>query len=96
VKTCTVVISHSHGVCGQPAVVVVGEFAECAEHAADAVSIAKTSGPVVTGPSVGDAVDVARHGKVYRGTVTRVTRGGRVFAQVTYGNGASREVEVGA
>lgn len=80
--------------CGKPAVytfrATTGEiFAECADHypgheAAYTVPTAK----------IGDRVDVHRHGGVYRGTVVRVTRTGRVFAEVTYNNGATRVVEV--
>ncbi len=92
--TCTVRNAVT-GACGKPAVYTFtgsgGEaFGECAEH---------YTGPVVaasTGPKIGDAVTVHRHGKAYRAVVTRVTRTGAVYAHVVYDNGAEREVRVSA
>lgn len=88
--TCTVGPSAVTGErCGKPAVswfTVAGiTYAECADHAVK---------QTIAAPAVGETVPVHRHGKVYTGTVVRVTRGGTVFARVTYGNGATRVVEV--
>ena len=93
--TCTVRTAVS-GVCGKPAVYTfqsrIGDevFAECAEHYAGPVYGA----PAAAGPQVGDAVEVARYGKTYRATVTRVGARGAVYATFTYGNGATRTVRV--
>lgn len=92
--TCTTTrLFEPGGVCGKPAIYVEGEYAECAECAAHPASMYATRG-IVAGPKVGEKVDVHRHGKVYTGTVERVTRGGNVFAKVTYGSGATRVVKV--
>lgn len=87
--TCTVRYAVT-GACGEPAVWSNGKFAECAEHAADAIALARPR-PVVA-KEVGDAVTVERHGKRYIGTVCRVGARGAVYAEVTYDNGVTRVV----
>lgn len=76
-----------------------GQFAECAEHAAQPGSLATTRDMVasVRKPDeyrVGDVVDVHRYGKVYRARVTSVGARGAAYATFTYGNGAERTVRV--
>ncbi len=92
-RTCTVHV-HVGEICGAPAVYVEGEFAECAEHAADPVALARTRRVRVGAHQVGDEVEIARHGKTYTGRVVRVGARGAAYAEVEYGNGARREVRV--
>lgn len=76
--------------CGQPAVTTFTgadgtPYAECAEHAGDyAVNWARQD----------EVVPVVRHGKVYMGTVTKVTRAGNTYAEIIYDNGVKRTVRV--
>jgi hypothetical protein len=97
-KACTTTRQFKPGgICGKPAIYVEGEYAECAECAGQPGSLYATrkyAKGVAAGPAIGAKVDVHRHGKVYIGTVERVTRGGTVFAKVTYGTGATRIVKV--
>lgn len=95
-STCTVSrpASQGGGPCGAPAVYVEKDLGECAKHAAQHGSLASTRRMIDLRPAVGDSVDVARHGHVYVGRVSRVTRGGVVYATVTYGSGSTREVRV--
>jgi hypothetical protein len=76
--------------CGKPAVRTFrshGEtFAECAEHAPSHAARPAWSAP--------GTVEVHRHGKTYTGRVTRTTRSGAVYAEVTYDNGVTKEVRV--
>lgn len=81
--------------CGQPAVATFtgsdGQaYAECAEHAV----VSTVCRAAHSGRQVGDAAIIRRHGQDYVGQVVRVTRSGKVYARVTYANGASRVVEV--
>jgi hypothetical protein len=92
--TCTV-RSAVTGECGKPAVFtftgINGEqFGECADHhrPQDFARIA------VEGKSLGDRVEIYRHGKVYLGTVVEIGPRGAVYADVVYGNGAHRRVRV--
>lgn len=90
--TCTVVVSATGQKCGAPAVSSFNGFHECAEHdVSHIVAEAKH-----TGYDVGDTCTVSRYGKTYIGQVVRVTRTGRVFARFTYGNGATRVVDIDA
>jgi hypothetical protein len=95
---CTTrVIGAPGDICGKPAVYTEGEFAECAECIKHPASMYATRhiGRAGYGVKVGDTVDVRRHGKVYAGRVVRIgPRSGKVFAEVTYGSGATRVVEV--
>ena len=96
VTTCTVTqgIDPATGEfrrCGKPAVRTFtghhGEtFAECAEHAPR-----HAGRPGISAPGT---VEVHRQGRVYIGRVTRVTRYGTVYAEITYDNGVTREVRV--
>lgn len=85
--TCTVGPDATTGKrCGKPAVVTFTgsngeEFAECAEHCM--AHVGRTRGTVV----------VRRNGIDYVGRVVRETRGGRIFAEITYKNGVTRVVE---
>jgi len=79
--------------CGKPAVYVFktadGEtFAECADH--------YPGFPLGTvgGHYIGEPVVVRRHGKTYMGRVVKVGARGAVYAEVTYGNGATRTVKI--
>lgn len=104
--TCTVKAPASRGCtpCGKTAVYVEASrvhpgtvFGECAEHAAEFGSMARTAhmvGKTFFGVDVGDTVEVHRYGKTYHATVTRVGARGAVYAEFTYGNGARREVRV--
>lgn len=97
--TCTV--RSSFGRCGKPAVYVHpptdrGEvFAECAEHAADPMALAR---PLSRGSKpkyhVGEIVTVYRYGREYSATVCHVGPRGAAYAEFTYGNGARRRVRV--
>lgn len=94
-NTCTVWIGDRR--CGKAAVYTHGEFAECAEHAADIGSLANGSwnkGGVTGGAAIGDKVEIHRYGKTYIGTVVYVGARGRVEAEFTYDNGAVRRVAV--
>lgn len=90
--TCTVTAAVK-GACGAPAVWSNGTYAECAQHVADASSLSR-SAPSSTAHRVGDKVEVERHGKRYIATVSHVGERGAVYADVTYGNGATRRVRV--
>lgn len=90
-SNCTIVVNATGARCGQPAVktwessIFPGEIlGECRKHHFDFEP---------HGRNIGDLVEVRRHGKDYIGQVVRVTPT-KVFAQVTYGNGATRVVEV--
>lgn len=65
-STCTVFVGHEH--CGKPAVWSNGEFAECAKHVQDVISLSKSS-KVSSEIEVGKLVEV----RVY-GTGPRVGR----------------------
>lgn len=96
--TCTVQFATT-GKCGRPAVWTDGTFAECAEHAADAGALAKAPAAAaarVGEYAVGDRVRVARYGKVYDATVTKVGARGAAYATFTYGNGTRRTVRLDA
>jgi len=91
-STCTVRFA-TRGACGKPAVWSDGTFAECAEHAADLIALARREATPF-GRALGDEVEIHRHGRTYIGTVVRIGARGAVFAEVTYGNGAKRVVRV--
>lgn len=72
--------------CGKPAVAsFVGSdgttYYECAAHRFG----------IETRP---DTVEVHRYGKTFVGRVIRVKRTGTIVAEITYGNGVKRTVEV--
>lgn len=91
-STCTYV--YSTGACGKHAVWSDGTYAECAEHAAQHGSLATGPRATVAAYAVGDTVAVERHGKTYAATVVKVGARGAVYAEVVYGNGATRTVRV--
>ena len=88
--TCTVTN------CGAPAVWSNGEFAECAQHAADPGALARADRRHAHsyGHRVGDHVAVHRYGKVYDAIVTYVGPRGAAYATFRYDNGAERTVRV--
>lgn len=93
--TCTVFESVlENRRCDKPAVWSNGEFAECAKHSLDPVSLSAGANPISYGPALGDPVVVHRHGKDYTGKVVRITRTGVLYAEVTYNNGATKVVRV--
>ena len=98
-RTCTVRNAVT-GACGKEAVRtfqsrLTGEtLAECAEHDSRGTALDPMQESSATGPRVGDAVTVRRHGKTYDARVSRVGKRGAVYAVVTYGNGATREVRL--
>lgn len=91
--TCTVGPSAVTGKrCGKPAVWSDGEFAECAEHAADPIALARAKPITSYGPKVGDEVYIPSHGR--HGTVVYVGPRGAVKAEFSYKNGSKRVVRV--
>jgi hypothetical protein len=95
--TCTV--RRATGVCGKPAVytwvsaIDGATYGECSEHYVGSVAgVGTVIG--VAGPRIGDEVPVERHGKTYTGRIVRIGARGAVYAEVVYGNGATRTVRV--